>query len=40
MSREIKPALVTIQPCHGEPFSGEAISHLSDQIDRLEMASS
>jgi len=35
MSREIKPTLVTIQPCHCEPFSGEAISHLSGQLDRL-----
>jgi len=31
---------VTTQPCHCEPFSGEAISHLSGQIDRLGIASS
>jgi hypothetical protein len=31
---------VTIQPCHCEPFSGEAISRLSDQLDRLGIASS
>jgi len=31
---------VTIQPCHCEPFSGEAISRLSGQLDRLGIASS
>jgi hypothetical protein len=30
---------VTAQPCHCEPFSGEAISRLSGQIDRLGIAS-
>jgi hypothetical protein len=31
---------VTTQPCHCEPFSGEAISRLSGQLDRLGIASS
>jgi hypothetical protein len=31
---------VTIQPCHCEPFFGEAISRLSGQLDRLVIASS
>jgi hypothetical protein len=31
---------VTTQPCHCEPFFGEAISRLSGQIDRLGIASS
>jgi len=31
---------VTIQPCHCEPFFGEAISRLSGQLDRLGIASS
>jgi hypothetical protein len=31
--------LVTIQPCHCEPFFGEAISRLSGQLDRLGISS-
>jgi hypothetical protein len=31
---------VTTQPCHCEPFFGEAISRLSGQLDRLGIASS
>jgi hypothetical protein len=31
---------ITTQPCHCEPFSGEAISRLSGQIDQLGIASS
>jgi hypothetical protein len=31
---------VTIRLCHCEPFFGEAISHLSGQLDRLGIASS
>jgi hypothetical protein len=35
-----RSAKVTIQPCHCEPFFGEAISRLSGQLDRLGIASS
>jgi len=36
----LEAMLVTTQPCHGEPFFGEAISPLSGEMDRQGIASS
>jgi hypothetical protein len=40
MSKGWHSAFVTAQPCHGEPFFGEAISPLSGYMGRLGIASS